>query len=121
MMSQIRRGAPSRGLAFEVSVPDLVRLFHMQRGFCAMSGMRIKFGKPTTASLDRIDSALGYAIDNVQWVHKDVNLMKQAFDVEYFQRVCARIARVARSGGEEALDLVGDDEAPARPRLVVSK
>lgn len=31
----------------------------------------------TTASIDRIDSSNGYIEDNIQWVHKDVNMMKQ--------------------------------------------
>ena len=30
-------------------------------------------------SLDRIDSSKGYTKDNIQWIHKDINKMKQTF------------------------------------------
>ena len=35
-------------------------------------------------SLDRIDSSKGYEENNVQWVHKDINLMKNKYDNKYF-------------------------------------
>ena len=40
------------------------------------------------ASLDRIDSSKGYIKDNVQWVHRDVNIMKNSFDEDYFIKMC---------------------------------
>ena len=46
----------------------------------------------TTASLDRIDSSKGYVIGNVQWVHKDINIMKNKFDNQYFIDMCKKIA-----------------------------
>ncbi len=45
-----------------------------------------------TASLDRIDSSKGYTKDNIQWVHKHVNLMKHKFDQKYFVDICKLIA-----------------------------
>lgn len=45
-----------------------------------------------SASLDRIDSKKSYTVDNVQWVHKDVNWMKNKFDQDYFIEMCGRIA-----------------------------
>ena len=44
-----------------------------------------------TASLDRIDQNKGYEIGNVQWVHKDVNLMKMYLDEKYFIGLCGKI------------------------------
>jgi len=44
--------------------------------------------KLRTASLDRIDSTKNYTIDNIQWVHKDVNKMKMDFSQEYFIEMC---------------------------------
>jgi archaellum component FlaC len=41
-----------------------------------------------TASLDRVDSAKGYIKGNVQWVHKDINMMKQQYSQEYFIQMC---------------------------------
>ena len=39
------------------------------------------------ASLDRIDSKKGYTEDNVQWVHKYVQRMKNAFSEKRFLEV----------------------------------
>lgn len=57
-------------------------LLESQRGLCALSGVSIHF-EPTkkltstqTASIDRINSNLGYIVGNIQIVHKRINLMK---------------------------------------------
>ena len=44
------------------------------------------------ASLDRIDNDGNYTIDNIQWVHKDVNFMKRTYNQEYFIDMCSKIA-----------------------------
>jgi hypothetical protein len=44
-----------------------------------------------TASLDRIDSSLGYVRGNVQWLHKDVNWMKNTLDQDRFIELCKAI------------------------------
>jgi hypothetical protein len=45
----------------------------------------------STASLDRIDSKVGYTKNNVQWVHKDVNNAKQDFEEDYFFNMCREV------------------------------
>ena len=69
-------------------------LFLKQNRKCALTGQSIFFAKTTrehdskqtTASLDRIDSNNGYIEGNVQWVHKKLNMMKQAMpDQEFIQ------------------------------------
>lgn len=72
-------------------------LYLKQNKKCALSGLYIKFAersvdKGWTASLDRIDSSVGYTEDNVQWVHKDVNMLKRTFDQNYFIKLCKLIA-----------------------------
>jgi len=58
-----------------------------------ISGWEIFFGNkylgtPTTASLDRIDSSIGYTEENVQWIHKDINSLKSNFqESEFFKLV----------------------------------
>lgn len=47
------------------------------------------------ASLDRIDSKKDYTIDNVQWVHKDLNYMKQDFTEEEFINYCKLVVNYA--------------------------
>lgn len=98
---KIQRGASNRGIPFEVSREFLWELYERQNRKCALSGTPIQFGRvyfchETTASLDRIDSSLGYAIGNVQWVHKDVNKMKRDLDQTYFLEWCLRIANHLR-------------------------
>jgi len=70
----------SRVIPFEISIEQAWDLFLKQERKCAISGEILTFGSrqrtARTASLDRIDSSKGYTMDNVQWVHKDVNTMK---------------------------------------------
>jgi len=47
----------------------------------------------STASVDRIDSNKGYIKGNVQFVHKDINLMKNVLNIEYFIEMCKKIAK----------------------------
>jgi len=72
-------------------------LFIKQDGKCALSGIILSFperhnDKTWTASLDRIDSSKGYTQNNVQWLHKDVNMMKRIYDQDYFINICKLIA-----------------------------
>jgi len=77
-------------------------LFLQQNRKCALSGLELKFAnsakeqrnhKGTTASLDRICSSKGYVAGNVQWVHKDVNFMKQHYPQDYFVELCGKITK----------------------------
>jgi hypothetical protein len=47
--------------------------------------------KGGTASLDRIDSKLGYIPGNIQWVHKTINRMKVNLPEEDFVYFCRLI------------------------------
>lgn len=89
-------GAYSRGHAWDITIEYGWTLFQQQCGKCALSRMDISLrGKRTTASLDRIDSTKGYLVGNVQWLHRDINLMKQKFDEAYFVEMCAAVVRTA--------------------------
>ena len=93
MVYRYRSGAAKRGFAFGVDAEYLWDLFQRQGGLCALSGLALRLGKRPTASLDRIDSALGYVSGNVQWVHKDLNRMKQALPQGTFIWWCQQVAR----------------------------
>lgn len=72
-------------------------LFLSQNRQCALSGIVLKFpdkskDKSWTASLDRIDSGIGYIPGNVQWVHKDINIMKNRYNNDYFINICKLIS-----------------------------
>ena len=90
-----KTGAEIRGLVFDISLDDVWFLYTAQEGRCALSGIPIgwsEVGSIHTASIDRIDSSMGYTKDNVQLLHKDVNFMKQHFSQEYFIEVCKAIS-----------------------------
>ncbi|MCZ2224271.1 MAG: hypothetical protein LC122_11665 [Chitinophagales bacterium] len=84
----------------EVDKKTCYDLLVKQNFKCALSGLDIIVAKTykdfmlnkTTASLDRIDSNGNYAIDNIQWVHKDINFIKQNFNQKYFIELCKKIS-----------------------------
>ena len=86
------RGAKSRCILFEISPKDMWDLFVLQESKCVISGVQISLDKPRTASLDRIDSKKGYTKDNIQWVHKIVNIMKWNLSQDEFISWCKQIA-----------------------------
>lgn len=97
--SRVLRGAKLRGLSVTVELRDLWDLYLKQSGKCALSGEPIKLSQAPsktamTASLDRIDSNKGYELDNIQWVHKDVNLMKSDLDQTRFIELCKKISKL---------------------------
>ena len=92
--STIKQNAKSRNLEMNISKKALWEMFLSQNRKCAISGMPIQFTinkSEKTASLDRIDSSKGYIKGNVQWIHKDVNLMKNHFSQEYFVQICESV------------------------------
>lgn len=87
-MTNIRNNAKTRGLPLEVTHEYIESLF---TGFCALSN--VPLSSIDKASLDRIDSSLGYIEGNLQWVHKDVNKMKNDFNQDHFIEFCKLIAK----------------------------
>lgn len=91
---QIIRGAKKRNLEFTITLPYVWNLYLLQERRCKLSDVPIELNrKNITASLDRIDSGIGYVEGNVQWVHKWVNFMKQDLDQEDFLEFCCKIVR----------------------------
>jgi hypothetical protein len=98
LWSTIKRRARNRHVEFAIDIKDAWELFIKQNRNCALSGLPIVFGissrrmSESTASLDRIDSSMGYLLDNVQWVHKTVNIMKNTLPNDFFVAMCQKIA-----------------------------
>ena len=95
----LRRGARIRNLCFNITLEEIWRLFLEQNKKCALSGKELKFSTfrndyKANASLDRIDSSKGYTIDNVQWVDKDINFMKQSMNNQEFLNIVKKIYEV---------------------------
>lgn len=95
--SKIVGGARARSIAVDIDIVQAESLFESQGGLCKLSGVPITFDYPRTASLDRIDSGKGYEIDNVQWVHTAINLMKRDFPERQFVRWCELIVAQSRA------------------------
>lgn len=77
-----------------ITIEDIYNLWLSQNKKCNLSGLEIDFIKREngiTASIDRIDSNKDYTLENVQLVHKDVNLMKNYFNQNYFINICKLI------------------------------
>lgn len=77
-----------------VTKEQLWDLFLKQNRKCALSGLDLTIGshRINNASVDRIDSTKGYDIDNIQFVHKDINMMKRWYNQDYFINICKLIA-----------------------------
>jgi hypothetical protein len=94
--TRTQRGAKLRAMEFTVSMEYLWDLYKSQGGKCALSGVSIGLNTLPhgggEASLDRINSSIGYVEGNVQWVHKDLNLMKMDFDQDRFIELCRSVA-----------------------------
>ena len=105
----VKLGAKARNYYFDIDIEYIDQLLFQQKFKCALSGSVIVAGYNTnltinniakrkengediprhTASLDRIDNNKGYIEGNVQWLHADINLMKHAYDQDYFLEMCS--------------------------------
>jgi hypothetical protein len=86
--------AAVRKINWDVDDDYLSDLLINQNFKCALSGWDINAMNvnKNTASLDRIDSKLGYVKGNLQWVHKMVNMCKQQYTQEDFIKMCVSVS-----------------------------
>ena len=93
--SRVLGNARKRGIAVRVTIAEAWKLYLQQGGRCALTNLPITFAPLTdkrgTASLDRISSKKGYVIGNVQWVHKDINIIKRELSQERFIELCGLV------------------------------
>jgi hypothetical protein len=85
--------------AIDVATPDqLLLLLHKQQFICSLSGLPLT---PETARCDHIvpRSAGGAdSIDNLQWLHVDVNNMKGQLGMQRFISLCELVAQMKTHG-----------------------
>lgn len=89
------KSALSRGLSWDLSIEDVASLYESQDRKCALTGWPVEWaeaGWGHTASLDRIDNDQGYAVGNVQIVHKSANMARGSLSVEDFVALCKAVA-----------------------------
>lgn len=96
--NRIVKGANLRNIELSITIDDAWKLYQEQNGLCALSGLPIILVTDftnkhhlQTASLDRINNQEGYNIDNIHWIHKDINMMKGTLELKYLVYLCTRI------------------------------
>lgn len=93
----MKRNATKRTkpVEFTITIEYAWNLLVEQNFKCKLSGLDIRLPvkkKDTfTASLDRIDNNKGYVVGNIQWLHKDINRMKNVHNQEYFIQLCTLV------------------------------
>ena len=102
--------AVSRQLLFLIDKEDVFGMYLRQDGKCSLTGLAFSLDQAAgvknnlAPSLDRIDSAGNYTLDNVQLVAAYVNIAKNDLSQESFIRMCRLIAEM--SYRKELVDLV---------------
>lgn len=99
-----KSSAKKRNKEFNISIEYLWEKYIDQNKKCPYTGIELLLStnkekykngivKRTTfnASLDRIDSNLGYIEGNVQWVYKDINFMKGEMSHQEFVEMCKMV------------------------------
>jgi hypothetical protein len=113
IINQIKVHAKSKNRICDITEEDILDLWIKQNKKCALTGTYIQFHnvfKLSTASVDRIDSKKGYTIDNVQLLHKDINLSKRIYSDEYYIYLCKLVAENNKNSEFERKSLVWLDD-----------
>lgn len=96
---RLKDHAKRREIEFSLTREEAMEQFSKQNGLCALSGLplhftklRTNYSRYTTASLDRIDSNKPYESNNIQWLEKRINMMKQQYEQKEFVELCKLVA-----------------------------
>lgn len=106
-INQAYVGAKRRGLEYTVTPKFIWNLFLEQDRRCNLTGEELSFttkDRKNKASLDRIDSNIGYIPGNVQWVSALANLFKRDSVETEFIRDCYLVVNYQNSKQEYISD-----------------
>ena len=89
----IKRRSRVNGIDLDIDADFIETLYNSQLGYCAYTGdkLSLQAGLPTTLSVDRVDSNLGYIKSNVKLVTWEVNNMKQSLSMDSFVLLCKKV------------------------------
>ena len=115
-LSEARRRCKLKNRDLEIDVKDLKELWESQDGKCAITGIpmanndrsraiSLLSGNPYAASLDRIDSSITYAKDNIQFVCTCVNFMKNQYSNE---QIIEFVDHMRESNWDYVMDKLND-------------
>lgn len=82
----------------KITTDHLLHVLQMQRGICPLTGLKLSFTRGsgrvwTNASIDRIDTTIGYEQGNVRLVTYWANLARNSLDDDDFIYFCSLVAR----------------------------
>lgn len=94
-LQNAKKSAVKRQQLFELTVSDVVNFWNTQQAVCAYSGrlMTLKAGQLNTVSIERIDSNVGYTLENTILVCQAINRMKSNFEFDEFYDLCRDVAK----------------------------
>ena len=90
LCTQLRYTRKKQGVEWTITPEQLNVLYAKQLGRCALTGVEMTYKRGTgeesdfNISIDRIDSAGGYHIENIQLVGKVINFLKHDLPQEKF-------------------------------------
>jgi hypothetical protein len=99
-LSSAKSRAVAKSLELDITLQDLLDLYELQEGKCALSGIKMIIRKntgessnkdPFMMSLDRIDPKRGYLKDNIQWVCLIGQFAKNTFTEEDLLKFCRSV------------------------------
>ena len=109
LWNNLNGSAKTRNLPVEVEKSDILKLWKSQNGLCALTGIPMQLVKAKRetrarclnhyrASVDRIDSNLGYTKDNIRLVCAYVNIMRSDMTDEQLKFWCSAILKGPNNG-----------------------
>jgi hypothetical protein len=104
VFSHIKSNAEARKIKYSINHAYVLKIMEKQKWKCALTGLPLKvewtkskkghsLSSTSTASLDRINSKLGYVPGNVQWVYKPLNNMKWDLSQKEFIQICHLVTK----------------------------
>ena len=80
----------------EISLDDVLYLYHEQKGLCALTSKEMTHLSghghiPTNISIDRIDNDIGYTLENIQLVCHKANILRNDLSLEELKHWCKAI------------------------------
>ena len=98
MFNYYKMNAKKRGINFNITIENLWDIYIKQNKKCPYTSIKLNLKNKKTsrlsinASLDRIDSLKGYELDNLQWVYKPINNLKNNMTHTEFLNMCLLIS-----------------------------
>ncbi|WP_414624649.1 hypothetical protein [Calothrix sp. CCY 0018] len=112
----MKKSAKHRKHECSVTLADLKQLWEKQKGICPYTGWKLLLLPSTTdyqnailtidrASVDRIDSSLGYIPENIQFVAVIANFAKNIFSEQDLIKFCIDVYRYRILGKDNYIDI----------------